>query len=77
MVSEQISLRISKESKEKLELLAKSTGRSKNFLAQDAIDKYLELESWQISAIQEGIKQINDGQFVSIDDVKKDWDIKQ
>ena len=31
MVSEQISLRISKESKEKLELLAKSTGRSQNF----------------------------------------------
>lgn len=31
MVLEQISLRISKESKEKLELLAKSTGRSKNF----------------------------------------------
>lgn len=31
IVLEQISLRISKESKEKLELLAKSTGRSKNF----------------------------------------------
>ena len=31
MVLEQISLRISKESKEKLELLAKSTGRSQNF----------------------------------------------
>lgn len=31
MVSEQISLKISKESKEKLELLVKSTGWSKNF----------------------------------------------
>ena len=76
MVSEQISLRISKDSKEKLELLAKSTGRSKNFLAQDAIDKYLELESWQISSIQEGLEDIDNGQFVSIDEVKKEWDIK-
>lgn len=76
MVSEQISLRISKDSKEKLELLAKSTGRSKNFLVQDAINKYLELESWQISSIQEGLEDIDNGQFVSIDEVKKEWDIK-
>ena len=76
MSSEQFSLRISKRTKEKLEELAKATGRSKAFLAIEAIEKYLELESWQISATQKGIKDIDDGKHVSIADVKKEWGIE-
>ncbi len=76
MSSEQFSLRIPKDTKEKLEELAKATGRTKAFLAIEAIEKYLELESWQISAIQKGIKDIDNGKHVSIDDVKKEWGIE-
>ena len=76
MSSEQFSLRIPKGTKERLEELAKATGRSKAFLAIEAIEKYLDLESWQISAIQKGIKDIDNGKHVSIDDVKKEWGIE-
>ncbi len=76
MSSEQFSLRIPKVTKEKLEELAKATGRTKAFLAIEAIEKYLDLESWQISAIQKGIKDIDNGKHVSIDDVKKEWGIE-
>ena len=34
------------------------------------------MEAWQICAIQQGIKDIDEGKFVSIDDVKKDWGIE-
>ena len=62
MSSEQFSLRIPKGTKEKLEELAKATGRTKAFLAIEAIEK--------------GIKDIDNGKHVSIDDVKKEWGIE-
>lgn len=75
MASEQFSLRLPKETKSRLEELAHATGRTKAFLAIDAIEKYLDIEAWQISAIQDGIKDIDNGESVSIEDVKKDWGI--
>lgn len=76
MASEQLSLRLSRDTKQKLEQLAQATGRTKAYLAQDAIERYLELESWQIGAIQEGIKAVDNNDVVSINDIKKDWGIE-
>ena len=76
MASEQFSLRLSKETKCRLEKLAQATGRTKAYLAIDAIEKYLDMEAWQISAIQQGINDIDKGQVVSMDEVKKDWGIE-
>lgn len=73
MASEQFSLRLPKDTKTRLEELAKATGRTKAFLAQDAIEKYLELESWQINAIRQGIKDIENNDIISFDDVKAEW----
>lgn len=76
MASEQFSLRISKETKAKLENLAKATGRSKAFIAIEAIEKYCDLEAWQISAIQEGINQADADEFVSHEYIKNIWENK-
>ena len=46
MASEQFSLRLPKETKSRLEELAHATGRTKAFLAIDAIEKYLDIETW-------------------------------
>lgn len=73
MASEQFSLRLSKDTKIKLEELAKATGRTKAFLAQNAIEKYLELETWQIDAIRQGLKDVEENNTVSLDDVKAEW----
>lgn len=74
-MAEQFSLRLPKGTKERLQQLANATGRTKAFLAQDAIEKYLELEAWQIQAIQDGIKSIDNGQVVSYEDIKHEWGI--
>lgn len=70
---EMMSLRLPLELKNKLELLAQATGRSKSVLAVEALNKYIEAESWQIKAIQDGLKQANEGKLISHEDVKSKW----
>ena len=72
-MAEQFSLRLPKGTKDRLQELADATGRTKAFLAQDAIERYLELESWQIQAIQEGVKAVDDGKIVSYKEIKEEW----
>ena len=62
--------------KDMLQKLADATGRTKAFLAQDAIERYLEIESWQIKSIQDGIKAVDEGNVVSIEDIKQEWNIE-
>ena len=76
MASEQFSLRLSKKTKDMLQKLADATGRTKAFLAQDAIERYLEIESWQIKSIQDGIKNVNEGNVVTLEDIKQEWGIE-
>lgn len=75
-MAEQFSLRLPKGTKERLQELADATGRTKAFLAQDAIERYLELESWQIHAIQEGLKAVDEGKVVSLENIKEEWKLK-
>ena len=75
-MAEQFSLRLPKSTKEKLQQLADATGRTKAFLAQDAIERYLELESWQIRAIQDGIKAVDGGNVISLSEIKKEWELE-
>ena len=75
-MAEQFSLRLPKGTKDRLQELADATGRTKAFLAQDAIERYLELESWQIQAIKEGVKAVDNGNVVSYEDIKQEWGLK-
>ena len=52
-----LSIRIRSESRDLLAELANATGRSKSFLAAEAIESYLETHSWQVKAIQKSIKK--------------------
>ena len=76
MASEQFSLRLSKKTKDRLQELADATGRTKAFLAQDAIERYLEIESWQIKSIQDGINAVDKGEVVPLTDIKQEWGIE-
>ena len=75
-MAEQFSLRLSKDTKDKLQALAEATGRTKAFLAQDAIEKYLEIESWQIRAIREASKAADEGTVVPYEVIKQEWGLE-
>jgi RHH-type rel operon transcriptional repressor/antitoxin RelB len=64
-VSTLITLRVKNELKEKLESLAEATQRSKSFLATESLERYIELESWQVAHIRKGIEQAEEGLVVS------------
>jgi RHH-type transcriptional regulator, rel operon repressor / antitoxin RelB len=49
----------------KLEALARSTKRSKSFLAAEAIAAYVELNEWQIGEITAGVAELDSGEALS------------
>ncbi len=69
-----LSVRIPPESRDQLEELANATGRSKSFLATEAIENYLAMHSWQVKAIEKSVKKANSkkAKFVKHENVS-DW----
>lgn len=64
-----LTLRVPTEVKEQLDKLADATHRSKSWLAGEAIQRYLELEAWQIGEIQQALQEADAGDFASDDEV--------
>src|SRR3990167_5781063 len=66
-----LSVRIQPEARDQLEDLAHATGRTKSFLAAEAIEHYLSIQTWQISSIKQSIKKADskDAYFVEHEQV--------
>jgi predicted transcriptional regulator len=59
------TIRLDDETLAKLDALAADTDRSRNWLAAKAIENYVELNSWQIARIKEGLAQADRGEFAT------------
>jgi predicted transcriptional regulator len=64
-----MSMRLPDELSNQLDTLAAATGRTKSFLAGQAIRDYIERESWQIAEITQAINEADAGDFASDDEV--------
>lgn len=64
-----ISMRLPDELTHQLDLLAAATGRTKSFLAGQAIRDFVERESWQIAEITQAITEADKGEFASDEEV--------
>lgn len=71
MSSTTVSVRINSASKKRLEKLAKSTGRSRSFLAAEAIEEYLDLNEWQVAGIAKAVDSLDRGAGIAHDRVKE------
>jgi len=60
-----MSFRLPDELADTLENLAKATGRTKSFLALDALKEYLARESWQIADLQRAVEEADAGDFAT------------
>ncbi|HBK4770721.1 TPA: ribbon-helix-helix protein, CopG family [Serratia liquefaciens] len=65
-----MSVRLSEDLSEQLEALAKATGRTKSFLAGQAIRDFINREAWQIAETQQAIIEADRGDFVSDDEME-------
>lgn len=65
-------MRVNSAVKKRLEKLAKNTGRSRSFLAAEAINEYLDSNEWQVASIKQAIVSLDRGEGVPHQQVK-DW----
>jgi RHH-type transcriptional regulator, rel operon repressor / antitoxin RelB len=72
MRSTTFTVRVGSAAKKRLEKLAKNTGRSRSFLAAEAINEYLDVNEWQVAGIKKAIGSLDRGQGVPHEQVK-DW----
>jgi RHH-type rel operon transcriptional repressor/antitoxin RelB len=72
MASTTFTVRVEPLVKKRLEKLAKSTGRSRSFLAAEALNEYLDVNEWQVAGVKRAISSLDRGEGISHEDVR-DW----
>jgi RHH-type rel operon transcriptional repressor/antitoxin RelB len=72
MPSTTFTVRIESEVKKRLEKLARSTGRSRSFLAAEALNDYLDVNEWQVAGVKRAIASLDRGEGVPHQEVN-DW----
>jgi len=72
MPSTTFTARVELDVKKRLEKLAKSTGRSRSFLAAEALNEYLDLNEWQVAGVKRAVASLDRGEGVPHREVK-DW----
>jgi predicted transcriptional regulator len=65
MTSTTMTIRVTAQTKERLEQLARITRRSRSFLAAEAVDRYLDREQAIIDGIKRGQADVAAGNLVS------------
>ncbi len=70
MSSSTFTVRVDTAQIKRLQALAESTGRSRSFLAADAINAYLDVNEWQVAGIKQAIASIEANGGVDHADVK-------
>jgi predicted transcriptional regulator len=73
-----MSVRIPEDIEQKLTLLAESTGRTKSWITNQAIQDYLVRELWQINEIKDALNEADSGQFANkeeVQDVFSKWGV--
>lgn len=60
-----MTIRLEPELKSRLDKLSATTHRSKSFLAAEAVREFIEVNEWQIEAIEKAVKEADAGDFAS------------
>ena len=77
-MSTTMTVRLEDDVKDRLDVLAEATQRSKSFLAAEAIRAYVESNEWQIGEIQAALKEADAGDFADDKEVAalaKKWNL--
>ena len=70
MSSTTFTVRVETDVKKRLEKLAKSTGRSRSFLAAEALSEYLDVNEWQVAGVRKAVDSLERGESVPHEQVK-------
>jgi RHH-type transcriptional regulator, rel operon repressor / antitoxin RelB len=70
MPSTTFTVRVAPAVKKRLEKLARSTGRTRSFLAAEALNDYLDVNEWQVAGVKRAIASLERGEGISHQEVK-------
>ena len=70
MSSTTFTVRVETDVKKRLEKLAKSTGRSRSFLAAEALSEYLDVNEWQVAGVRKAMATLDRGESAHHEQVK-------
>ena len=70
MSSTTFTVRVETDVKKRLEKLAKSTGRSRSFLAAEALNEYLDVNEWQVAGVRKAMGSLDRGESIPHEQVK-------
>jgi predicted transcriptional regulator len=73
-------VRVRPSTKSRLEKLAKSTGRSRAFLASEAISAYLDTNEWQVAGITKALSSLDRGKGIAharVSDWVASWETRK
>jgi RHH-type rel operon transcriptional repressor/antitoxin RelB len=70
MSSTTFTVRVETDVKKRLEKLAKRTGRSRSFLAAEALGEYLNVNEWQVAGVRQAMDSLDRGEGVPHEQVQ-------
>jgi len=68
--SSTLSVRLRPEIKRRLAKLARSSGRSSNFLVSDAVESYVDAQERLLAEVRESDRQVRSGHYIKHEDMK-------
>ena len=72
MSSTTFTVRVETKVKKRLEKLAKSTGRSRSYLAAEALTEYLDVNEWQVAGVKRAVASLDRGEGIAHNEIR-DW----
>jgi len=68
-----ITVRVPESMRAQFDALAKSTGRTRQYHASEALREYIEREAWQIALIEDRVRKADTGEFATEEQVHALW----
>jgi predicted transcriptional regulator len=69
MTKETITFRLDSSKRKAIDEIASLLDRDRSYILNEAIENYLEVYSWQVGHIQQGLRQADNGEFATPEEV--------
>ncbi|MBI5330745.1 MAG: ribbon-helix-helix protein, CopG family [Betaproteobacteria bacterium] len=70
-MSSVLTVRVADDMKNQMDALAEATGRTRSWIAAEAIRQYVDSESWQVAEIKKALIEADAGDFADPEEVKR------
>jgi predicted transcriptional regulator len=77
MAARTTSIRLHEETLGRLDRLAQALDRSRSWVIDDAINRYIDHEEWFLEAVDQGIAAADRGEVIPHEKLVEKWEIKR